>query len=142
MHGMLDVRIDFEHSHIRHSESLAMHNDDRNAENLPPQDPNTISRICLITSATAMTAAACIWAVGYLFTGGMAAAGMAAVGLFYLALGLMNWQPRIIHADETCKNSKEITSDRRTVRDLTSTEQKPHRKHPKPLVSASSSSMS
>lgn len=119
-----------------------MDNHAKRLPNQPSQDPNVVSRICLVTSATALTAAACMGAVGYFFTGGMAAAGMAAVGLFYLALGLMNWQPRPV-CEDVCSDFTEVTiPGTLEIDDKPTTRIKPQRKHAKPLVSVTASSKS
>lgn len=52
------------------------------------------SRVCFLTAAVAFSAAAAGAVVHHWLVGWMETAGMAAVGLFYLGLGLLEWGRR------------------------------------------------
>src|SRR5262249_179010 len=72
---------------------------------------NDTSRVCFSVAACAFVAALCGLAVGHVFSGWMAAGGMSAVGLFYLAIGIFSLSPTTSNDDEVAEALTNAVND-------------------------------
>ena len=61
---------------------------------------NDTSRVCFAVAACAFVAALCGLAIGHVFSGWMAAGGMSAIGLFYLAIGIFSMSPTALNKED------------------------------------------